>query len=122
MQETHSITDVEKQWKKDWGYDIIYNHGTSKSKGVAILLDNKHDYDILDLVSDEQGRFLLLDMEIDGQATILVNVVFPAKDNVKDKQELITFISSIPENYVDKNLIFGGDFNICPDPMMDKKG
>ena len=37
LQETHSKVDSERQWKNEWGGDMIMSHGTSNSCGVAIL-------------------------------------------------------------------------------------
>ena len=38
LQETHSIVDDESTWKIEWGNDIIFSHGNSTSRGVAILV------------------------------------------------------------------------------------
>ena len=37
LQETHSVSDDEVQWEREWGGKILFAHGTSQSKGVAIL-------------------------------------------------------------------------------------
>ena len=37
LQETHSTVDTEKLWLDEWGGEIIFSHGTSNSKGVAIF-------------------------------------------------------------------------------------
>ncbi len=37
IQQTHSTMSMEKKWKNEWGGHIIFSHGTSASKGVAIL-------------------------------------------------------------------------------------
>ncbi len=44
LQETHSITNIEKKWKMEWGVKIIFSHGNSNSKGVAIIFPPKLDY------------------------------------------------------------------------------
>ena len=38
LQETHSSEKQEHLWKNEWGSDIIFSHGTSAARGVAILL------------------------------------------------------------------------------------
>ena len=38
LQETHSTNEVVKIWKSEWGHNIIYSHGDSRSRGVAILI------------------------------------------------------------------------------------
>jgi hypothetical protein len=36
LQETHTTSSVEKAWEADWGNKILFAHGDSGSKGVAI--------------------------------------------------------------------------------------
>ena len=39
LQETHSKKkDTETCWKNEWGCEIIMAHGSSNSRGVAILV------------------------------------------------------------------------------------
>ncbi len=60
LQETHSTSTNEKKWKKEWGGQIIFSHGTSNSRGVATLFPTNLDFIILEQYNDENGRFLLL--------------------------------------------------------------
>lgn len=46
LQETHSNLNDEKFWESEWGNQIIFNHGTNNSKGVAILFRKNFDYQI----------------------------------------------------------------------------
>ena len=46
MQETHSTSDVELLWKKEWGGEIYFNHGSSNSSGVLIVPPKGSDYHI----------------------------------------------------------------------------
>lgn len=70
----------EVVWKGQWDGDIIFSHGTSRACGVAILLPSCFQYKITDTVGDEEGRLLLLDIDIDGQNLIFCNVYAPTKD------------------------------------------
>ena len=51
LQETHSTKNDEHLWQKEWGSTIKFSHGTSNSKGFAILFpSNKNmtvDYECL---------------------------------------------------------------------------
>jgi len=33
LQETHTVPKVENEWLKEWGSEIIFNHGTQNSTG-----------------------------------------------------------------------------------------
>ena len=37
LQETHCSIDTELKWKNEWGANSMWNHGSSNSRGVAIL-------------------------------------------------------------------------------------
>ena len=39
LQETFSETSDETIWKKEWGGNIIFSHGSRQSRGVCILID-----------------------------------------------------------------------------------
>ena len=39
LQESHSTPETERLWKLDWGGDIVFNHGTFNSTGIAVLFN-----------------------------------------------------------------------------------
>ena len=39
LQETHSTITTQNQWKNEWRAEIMTCHGSSNSRGVAILLN-----------------------------------------------------------------------------------
>ena len=45
LQETHTTKNCESQWKKEWGSSIMFSHGSTNARGVAVLirsgLDNR---------------------------------------------------------------------------------
>ena len=46
LQATHTTEISEKYWKKDWKGDIYFSHGTCGSRGVAILMPQKLNFDL----------------------------------------------------------------------------
>ena len=42
IQETHSYPECENIWQNEWGGRIIYSHGTTASKGIAVLFLNNY--------------------------------------------------------------------------------
>ena len=38
LQETHSDTSSEEQWKHEWGGNIYFSHGNTDSRGVCLLI------------------------------------------------------------------------------------
>jgi len=67
LQETHSSEINENMWKSEWGHDIEFCHGTTHSRGVAILFNAKYDYEIIKVQKDCDGRFLLIELLIENQ-------------------------------------------------------
>ena len=109
-------------WTKDWGNKIIFSHGTRHSSGVAILLDKKYDYNISEVKKDTNGRFLLVNIEINNENFILINVYAPTKDNSKEQKQFFEYVNDKLEDYTICNIIIGGDFNVCLNPNLDKHG
>ena len=40
LQETHSTTERQDQWRKDWDAAVLFSHGSTNARGVAILIKN----------------------------------------------------------------------------------
>ena len=124
IQETHSVEKYESDWEKEWKGDIYFNHGTSKSCGVATLIPSGLELEVNNIKKDKEGRILILDMILESERIILGNVYFPTKDHPKEQLQMLlnlrAMLGEFKEN--DCNLVIGGDFNICQDPLVDKVG
>ena len=75
LQETHSKLETERQWKNEWGAEIIMSHGSANSRGVAILIKKGVDCKICSKISDPSGRFIILKVIIQENVYILVNIL-----------------------------------------------
>ena len=122
LQETHSTLDVEQTWRREWGGEICFCHGTNASKGVAILFPKHFHVEVNNCVKDDNGRMLLLDIEIDKLNMIIVNIYAPTKDNEKDQITFIDMVANFLYDNMDRNILVGGDFNVCLEPALDKSG
>lgn len=80
LQETHSTGNNEKQWKADWGAPLEVAHGSSNSRGVAILFRKGFDCKIIKKVIDPNGR-CLYEVQINDEKNFLGNVYSPNNDN-----------------------------------------
>ena len=122
LQETHSTLLSEKNWRNDYKGEIYYSHGTCGSRGVAIIVPEALHATVNNKITDLSGRFILLDITIDEQNFILVNIYAPTKDKPNEQIELINLIKHHLVEFIDRNLIIGGDFNTCLNPDLDKHG
>ena len=80
LQEAHCTAEIEKQWRAEWGYTILFSHGTSDSRGVCILFKNTFYLDIHDVLSDPEGRYIIADVTIGSKRLSLVNIYGPSQD------------------------------------------
>jgi len=118
LQETHSTSNIETKWHAQWGSKTIFSHGTSEKLGVSIFFNGNFDYEIIDSMVDEHGRFILLDMNINSVHTLVVNIYAPNGDFEGFFQNITDRIKSFDCS----NIIWGGDFNFVFNIPMDKKG
>ena len=120
LQETHTTPLVERVWKLEWEGDIVFNHGTSNSTGVAILIRNNTTN--LKLESHRHisnGRATLIEIEYDSLKLCIVNVYCPNNDDVPFLENI--FLETISRSR-DDQVIFVGDWNTVLNNMLDKQG
>jgi endonuclease/exonuclease/phosphatase (EEP) superfamily protein YafD len=122
LQETHSTKECVIDWRTEWGSDMFFSHGTSDSRGVAILFPANLDVTVTNEISDNDGRFLLLDIIIDETRLIFVNVYAPTKSHVVEQCQCLEELREVLMPLSGENLILGGDFNTVLNPLLDKKG
>lgn len=122
LQETHSTVGEEKLWCSQWGSEILFSHGTSQKNGVAILFPSDLQCIIKHSVTDGEGRVLLTEVEIEEHEFILCNVYAPTKDKPGQQKIFLDKLKEMLTPYIDRDVIIGGDHNICQFPDLDKKG
>ena len=80
LQETHCVAKMEETWKKEWGGDLYFSHGTSAARGVAILIPSNLDVIVKNVVIDLEGRLIILNISTELGNIILANVYLSTKD------------------------------------------
>ena len=95
---------------------MLFSHGTSNSTGVCICFRYNLEHKIIKVISDAEGRYIIANMEIQGNPDVLVNCYSPNTETgqIKTFQDL----DADPEC----NYIFGGDWNLIFDTTMDSMG
>ena len=117
LQETHSTVSNSTLWKSQWGVKMWMSHGTTQSRGVAILV-NKIDIIVHNVIRDTNGRYLILYVTLVGVKTILCNIYAPNIDTPDFFKAVFTEIEKFPFEHV----IVAGDFNLALDPTVDRQG
>lgn len=123
LQETHSTEIDVLHWNNEWNGNVFYSHGSSNSKGVIILVRQSLEFNCLDIVSDSNGRYILMKCEVQGQTFMLCNIYAPTHEKEhsifleKLKAEIITLCHGN-----DYPCLFGGDLNFVTDISLDRDG
>lgn len=116
LQETHLVGGRVMGLKRLWvGHHYHATH-TSYARGVSILVHRSLNFEPLDVLIDPEGRYVLLHAVIDTVAVVVVGVYLPPPANISLLQKIITLIAQFPTD----NVILTGDFNIPPNPSLDK--
>ena len=118
LQETHSCTETELLWLKQWKGQIFFSHGTNRARGVCIMFKNKLDYDAQVVYQDAEGRLLVLNSEIKGVPLTIMNIYAPNTDDPTFFKDSFSRL----ENLDTMELVVGGDFNLTLNNDMDRRG
>ena len=71
LQEVHCSNKITDLWSAEWGYKALFSCCSSRKAGVAILLNNNFNLQILKLLSDPEGRFIICDIKADEKVLTL---------------------------------------------------
>ena len=123
LQETYSTNDIESVWRTQWQDKLYFSHGSNHSYGVMILVRDDLDFKLNLVRSDDNGRYILMEAEIQGSLFLFVNIYTP--NSVQDQCCFFDNLNkNIEENIIEKEnrIILGGDFNVTLDPAWDCSG
>jgi len=122
LQETHTTSRLEGEWKNNIGkqYQSYFSHGESNQRGVCTLLPKSLVKNVINVETDSNGRYVIIQLEMQKNMYTLVNIYAPTQDMVKEQLEFYDSLDQVLMKYVDSKLLIGGDFNIVTDPVLDK--
>ena len=121
LQETHSIKKNEARWRKEWNNrEIIFSHGSSGSKGVAIILPKTIDWEKNSIICSQNGRYVSVKIIVGDKTFYLINCYAPNTTKVKDQLQWLSEIQEILLENREENIIIGGDFNDVFIPALDR--
>ena len=115
LQDTHLIEDDIMAVKELWNNDVYINEGKTNSCGVAILLNNNFEYEILSCNKDKSGNYLNLLMKLSLMTINLIMLYGPNNDSTSFFEEISKLIENVCADYN----ILCGDFNVALDNKID---
>ena len=126
LRETHSVQKDEKVWSDQFGCgkgSVIFSHGKSDARDVLVAFREAVDYKINSQHVDNNGRYIVLNLLIDGSPVTLVNYYAPnyEADQVKLLNDL-THVFDQLEITANTRFLWGSDFNTIFDISLDADG
>ena len=74
LQESYCSKDLEPIWENEWGGKAFFSHGTNHSKGVITLINPVVYCKFEKVISDKQGRFIILKLSLEEKIIVHVNI------------------------------------------------
>ena len=116
LQETHCHLKKDAvKWSREWSNDpndSIWSLGTTRSKGVSILLNKKSfgaTIKISNSIIDANGRTIKSILHVNEQKFRLLNVYAP--NNEAERVKFFISLQYLLNDDIDAENILGGDFN-----------
>ena len=115
LQETHFTSrDTYKLKVRGWK-KIFHANGDQKKAGVAILISDKIDFKMKNILRDKEGHYLMIKGSIQEEDITIVNIYAPNRGSPQYIRQLLTTL----KGEIDNNIIIVGDFN-TPLTAMDR--
>ena len=123
LQETYSTAEVEDIWTTQWQSKLFFSHGTCHSCGAIVLVRGDLDFNLTSIRTDDEGRYIVLEAEVQGANFLLVTLYVP--DKVQGRRHFIEKLTLTINDVIKDNepkLVVGGDFNVTFGSDLDCSG
>ena len=115
LQETHFTSrDTYKLKVRGWK-KIFHANGDQKKAGVAILILDKIDFKMKNILRDKEGHYIMIKGSIQEDDIKILNIYAPNTGSPQYIRQLLTTL----KGEIDNNTIIVGDFN-TPQTAMDR--
>lgn len=116
LQETHIKATEQRRLRANWISQVYQSPFSSKARGVAILFCKNIQFQLASMVTDPNGRYIVITGNIYSIPVTLLNIYGP---NIDDPNFFWKVFDLIPDLNT-TNLIMGGDFKYYLDPYLDR--
>lgn len=116
LQETHLKLSDQLRLRCGWVGQVHHSSFNSKARGVAILVHKFDPLSVTKVISDPNGRYIIVLGKINKNNLALVNIYGLNWDD-EDFFKKVFFL--LPDLNTSQ-LILGGDFSFCLDPSLDR--
>ena len=125
FQETHSAAATQTKWIEEFGKKnkLLFSHGKSNARGVAIGFVGNLDYTLIKTEADSDGRFIIIEAKMKNDIYVFINFY---NENVEANQlKLFEKLENSLKKFDDlnqKKLVLSGDFNLFFDSQLEAEG
>lgn len=116
LQETHLCNAAVSSLKRNWVGQVYHSKFNAKARGTAILINKNISFHSQEVISDPNGRYIIVVGQLFANSVILVNLYAPNCDDSNFFERLFLTIPKIDHGY----LVVGGDFNLVLDATLDR--
>ena len=116
MQETHSTPECESIWEAEWGGKVIFTHGTTQAKGVAVFFKRGLFSHVENIFRDCEGRVVVFDWVENEHVVTIVALYAPNQDTPSFFEKISEMLKGRSEHK-----IVIGDFNLTLDVDLDRE-
>ena len=109
LQETHLDENIENEIKNKTNFAIYCSNGISASRGVGIVINKSLNYEIMDKFTDEDGRMILINIQIENTVFSMVSIYAPNCRTLRNV--FFKNVSRFLKEHGTGIPIVGGDFN-----------
>ena len=118
LQETHSDSTNEADWRREWEGEVILSHNTSLSGGVGFLLSKSFIPVSLEVEHFIEGRLLLMRARFDLFTAVFINVYAPTIGT--ERKLFLQKVNDVLNGCASEDFLFlGGDFNCTENAALD---
>jgi len=118
LQETHCIDIREVWYDKCWNDLCFHSIGASNARGASILISKRIDFELIEEILDDNGRYVVLDVVINNKGYLIGNYYGANFDCPEHLEEYLNLL--IPNS--GQEIISAGDYNFVMNVSLDKRG
>lgn len=116
LQETHLQKTDHRKLSRPWIGHIFHSQFSNKTRGTAILIKKNAQFVSTNVLSDTEGRYIIVAGMLYQKPVVLVSIYAPNWDD----PNFFTNVLSVIPNVNSHALILGGDMNCVIDPVLDR--
>ena len=118
LQETHSDSVNEEDWKREWPGEVFLSHKRSNSAGVGILFSRAFSPRSVEVQDIMSGHILRVNALYENVKMVFICVYAPVLST--ERMNFLNVLCDVVRDCADDYLFLGGDFNCTEDFKLDR--